>query len=207
MAISNYTNLKESIVNWSHRADCDLLIDDFIALAEADMFINDNNHESLELRLMETTSTANITSDALALPTGFVSMRSFRVTGDDGYDLRPKTADSLWHRGSTGKPRYFAITSQIEFDVSPDQTYESEMVYYRKPDAITSANPTNDILTNYPNIYLFGALYHLFTYADDEAQANKYLVRFSNAINGANATDEQARYGVAPYARVVGNLP
>ena len=40
MAISNYTELKQAIIDWSHREDLDLMIDDFIALAEAEMLYN-----------------------------------------------------------------------------------------------------------------------------------------------------------------------
>ena len=207
MAISNYSNLKTAIINWSHRGDLDLLIDDFIALAEADMYKGTELHEPLELRDMETTSTASISSDALALPSGFKSMRSFRVTTAPPYDLRYKAPDALVHKSSTGQPKYYTITSQIEFDVSPAETYPCEMVYMKKPDPITSANTTNDVLTNHPDIYLFGGLWALFTHADDEAQAQKYYQRFALAINGANQQDENGRYGSSPYARVSGPTP
>lgn len=207
MALSNYSELKQSIINWSHRNDMDLLIDDFISLAESDMFKTTSAHEALELREMETTSTATVSSDALALPDGFLSMRSFRITGDTGYDLLPKSAEALYHRGSTGRPRYFAITSQIEFDVSPDQNYACEMVYYKQPTGLSSSNATNAVLTNHPEIYLYGSLWALFTHADDEAQAVKYYMRYSEALNGANAQDEEGRFGIAPYARIQGATP
>jgi len=207
MALSNYSELKQSIINWSHRSDMDLLIDDFIVLTETDMYVTNSSHEGLELRGMETTSTATIDADALALPDGFVSMRSFRVTTDDGYDLRNKTADTLVHRSGTGRPKYYAITSQIEFDVAPDQDTPCEMVYFKKPDPLTSLNTTNEALTNYPNIYLFGALAQLFTHCDDEAQAQKYYARYADAINGANAEAEAGRYGTAPYMRINGVTP
>lgn len=207
MALATYADLKQSIINWSHRSDMDLLIDDFIALTESDMFKNTMAHEALELREMETTSTATINADALALPDGFLSMRSFRVTGSSGYDLLPKSADSLYHRGSTGRPKYYAITSQIEFDVSPDQNYDCEMVYFKQPTGLSSINTTNLVLTNHPEIYLYGALWALFTHADDEAQAQKYYQRYADAVNGANAADEEGRFGVAPYMRVQGVTP
>ena len=207
MAISNYSELKASVINWSHRNDLDVLVDDFITLAEADMYKGTEMHEALQLRSMETTSTASISADALALPANFESMRSFRITDDSLIDLRYKTPDALVHKGGTGQPKYYTITSQLEFDVFPDQAYPCEMIYIERPLGITSSNTTNDVLTNHPDIYLYGSLWALFTHADDEAQAQKYYQRFSLAINGANQKDENGRYGSTPYARVDGYLP
>ena len=207
MALSNYSDLKQSVINWSHRNDMDLLIDDFIALTEADMFITDEFHEGLELRDMEGTATGALSGNTLALPSGFLSMRSMRLTGDYGRDLLPKTPDTLVHRTGTGLPKYYAIRDTVEFDIIPDSGYAYELVYFSKPTGLSTSNTTNSVLTKYPMIYLFGCLYHLFTYADDEAQANKYLRRYASAINGANALDEDARFGNAPYARIQGVTP
>ena len=207
MALSTYTDLKQSIIKWCKRDDMDLLIDDFIALAESDMFKTTTSHEALELKQMETTSTATISGDAIALPDGYISMRSIRVTGSEGYDLLPKTPDSLYHRSGTGRPKYYAITSQIEFDVTSDSGYGIEVVYFQRPTPLSTSNASNVVLANHPEIYLYGALWALYTYADDEAQSVKYYNRYSEAINGANFTDEDGRFGNAPYARIQGATP
>lgn len=207
MALSNYSELKTSIIRWSHRNDLDLLIDDFITLAESDMFKTTSGHEALEIRSMESTATGTLSGQHLALPSDYISMRSIRLTGDEGRDLLPKTPDSLVHRNGTGLPKYYAISSDIEFDVTPDSGYGYEMMYFAKPTGLSSGNTTNVILTNHPEIYLYGALWALFTHADDEAQASKYYQRFSAAIDGANHTDEDGRFGNAPYVRVTGPTP
>lgn len=207
MALSNYSELKQSIINWSHRSDMDLLIDDFIRLAEVDMYSSTSGHESLEIRAMETSATGTIASNALALPTGFISLRGFRITGDSGWDLRYKTPESMVNQPSTGMPKYYTITTQFEFDKTPDQSYSYEIDYIQKPTGVSSSNTTNITLTNYPNIYLYGALAMLYAHADDEMQAQKYYTRFSDAINGANAETEAGKYGASPYARINGATP
>lgn len=205
MALSDYTDLRESIINWSHRADMDLLIDDFIRLAEIAMFSNDD--ETLAIRAMETNSTASVSTVTTALPTGFIEMRSIRLDVNTGGELYPKSPDALPRRSGTGRPRFYAIRDVIEFDVAPDQTYTVEYNYIQKPTGLSSSNTTNVIMTNYPNIYLYGALWALFTHVDDEPQAMKYWQRFINSISGANQEAEQGRFGVAPYARVEGCTP
>ena len=204
MAISTYSEIKQSIIRWSHRSDLDTLIDDFIRLAEVDMFKTTSDHEGLEIREMETKSTASADTQELALPTGFLSMRSM-VIGDD--DLRYLAPESMQYRNGTGKPLYYTITNQIEFDISPDQAYTVEMVYFAKPTGLSSSNTTNVVLTNHPDIYLYGALWILFTHAMDDENISKYRQFYTQAIDGANAKDEWGRYGSAPYARVNGPTP
>ncbi len=206
MALTTYAELKVSVINWSHRNDLDLLIDDFIALAEAEMY-KGKAHECLQLRDMETTSTASLTAIELALPDNFQSMRSLRITGDTITDLQYKPPQDLYVKTGTGRPCYYTITSQLEFDVAPDETYTVEMVYIKKPDALTSTNTTNSVLTNHPDIYLYGALWALFVHAVDDMQAQKYMQLFINAIDGANHENEEGKYAVAPYARIKGATP
>ena len=207
MALSSYSDLKKSIINWSHRDDLDLLIDDFIELAEVEMF--SNSAEILQLRGMEARATASTGVDQfLALPAGFESMRSMRlIVNDGGGALRFKTPESLVRRSGTGRPAYFTVTDQIEFDVTPDSSYTVEFNYIALPTPLSSVNTTNTVLDNHPNIYLYGALWALFTHADDEAQAQKYYNRFVSGIKGANQADNDGRYGPAPYARVQGPTP
>lgn len=207
MALSNYNELKLSIIKWSHRSDLDKLVDDFIELAETEMFAN--NIEILQLRGMETRSTASTGANQfLALPDDFKSMRSVRLLVDDhNGSLRFKTPEALVRRGGTGRPSYFAVSTQLEFDVTPDQTYTVEMNYIRKPTPLSASNATNVVLDNSANIYLFGSLWALFTHADDEQQAQKYYQRFIGAIQGSNQADEDGRYGPAPYGRIQGPTP
>ena len=90
MAISTFLELKASVIAWSHRNNLDLLIPDFIALCEADMFKNKPvdpstglSHESLQTRAMEQIATATMES-AVALPQGFKQMRNLRYTDSTG---------------------------------------------------------------------------------------------------------------------------
>ncbi len=80
----------------------------------------------------------------------------------------------------------------------PDSEYTIEIQYYRKATPLTEDNQTNDILTNHPSIYLYGALAQLFSYSQDDQQASKYIKLFIGAIKGANKADKKGRYGPAP---------
>tara|TARA_R110000772_G_scaffold107621_2_gene210145 strand:+ start:1119 stop:1745 length:627 start_codon:yes stop_codon:yes gene_type:complete len=208
MAITNYSELKAEIIGWSHRSDQDLNIDNFIRLAEVEMY----NHpqKSLRLREMElrTTLTMSTASRFLALPTGFEKMRSMRINVTDDYnELLSTTPEGLNRRDGTGQPLYFTVTSQLEFDILPDEAYEVELNYYGTPTGISAANTTNAVLTANPDIYLFGALYKLFLRVVDAEQAGTYQAMFYSAIRGANKAARAGRFGVLPTIEVDGPTP
>ena len=208
MAFSNYAELKVSIVAWGQRDDLGPLIDDFILLAEKDMFRSNDNHEALDIRDIEITSTAAITTKEIALPDGYLSMRAIGLLVDNGnQEIRFAAPDSMVNRTGTGRPSFCTVTNQLEFDVTPDQSYTIEMKYFRRPTPLSTDNPVNIILTDNPDIYLFGALSFLFAHAVDEERAAFYYNAFSQAIEGSNQEDKQGRYGPAPAARIEGPTP
>ncbi len=208
MALNNYSNLKTAVVEWSKRSDALSLIDDFIDLAESEMYAN--SVEPLLIREMEARATSSTsTSDRyLALPTGFQSMRRLKLNLS-GYDCDIKSVapDQLRIYGDSGQPRFFAVTSQIEFDRVPDSAYTVDIQYYKSLDGLSSSNTTNDILTNYPQIYLHGCLWALRTWSLEEEKAEYHYGKFIAAIRGANKKSNKGRYGSAPFMRIEGATP
>jgi hypothetical protein len=200
MAITNYSELKVVVNAWSHRNDVGTMIDDFIALAESDMYNNDI--VNLDVVGMETidTGTLSISSKFVNLPADYISMRDFRLTiaNEDGW-IFYKAPTSLIKSDIVGRPYFYTIVgSQIEFDRTPDQAYTITFEYKAKPAAITSSNTTNAILTSYPNIYLYGVLAQVFLYTQDTESESRYLTKFYKAIKGANKAAKKARFPVAP---------
>ena len=108
---------------------------------------------------------------------------------------------------TSGLPRFFTITDQIEFDRVPDALYTVEFQYIALPTPLSTSNQTNTVLTNNPNIYLFGALKEAFAWAGDTENQVKYEAKFANAIKGANKKDRDGRYGPAPAMRIEGSTP
>lgn len=204
MALNNYANLKTSIESWSKRNDVTTLIDDFIDLTEADLA------QRLQIRDMENRATADAPTDDrfLQLPDNFSRMRKLRlVSGSKQYDLRQQTPESMNVVTSAGIPKNFTVTSQIEFDRTPDSAYTVEMQYYSKVTALSSSNTTNAILTRFPMLYLHGALFYLFQWAMDAEMAIAYKALYDEGIEAANKVDRRGRHGPAPQMRVEGSTP
>ena len=198
MALDTFDNLVKEVIDWSHRGDLGTKINDFIQLAENAMY--SNSVAVLNVRSMEIVSTAGTAGQYVELPPNFESARSVRlVTGDNGGELRFQAPEQMFKHVATGRPNFFTIVgNEIQLDRVPDSEYTLEIQYFRKATPLSTLNQTNEILTDHPSIYLFGALTALFTYTQDIEQQTKYTQMFINAIQGANKADKKGRYGPAP---------
>lgn len=206
MAISNYTELKQAVIDWSHQDDIDTRVDNFILLAENYMY--NNEYEQLEVANIENTTTATVDELTEALPTGYISMRKVSLTlNDSEWKLLSRTPDTIEQYGVTGVPTQYAVTgTNITFDKTPDQAYTATYVYYGKPTGISSSNTTNAVLTNHPLIYLYGCLHQLAIYNDDLEMQGKYQQLFISAIRGANDAAENQRLGSSPSSVPMGMI-
>ena len=209
MSLDTYANLKTEIIEWSHRDDLDLKIDTFIDLAESEMFAN--TVEPLQLRDEETlvAFATSITDRFVALPTGYQSMRKVRIqiVNGESYELDYRTPNQLNILSSTGMPNFFTITDQVEMERVSDQVYAGEFQYYQDFTALSTSNTANAVLTNYPTVYLFGALCALKKHTEEPSAAAGYYQDFINAIRGANNKSKIGRYGPAPVMRTEGSVP
>lgn len=195
MAISTYAQLKTAIENWAKRGDILSVVDDFIDLAEAEMWQN------LRVKEMESRATASMsTSDRyLALPTGYLDMRRMDFSsGGSTYNLRQVAPEALKVIQGAGQPDSFSIGSQITFNRIPSSAYTVEMVYYAKLTALSASNTTNGILNNYPSIYLNGCMKHFADWAQDDNKYQKYSILFADSISRANAFHKRGKHGPAP---------
>jgi hypothetical protein len=209
MALDSYVNLKASIRTQSTRTDMsDDHIDDFIAMAEAEMY--SNAEAPLRFRSMESRQTASTSSSVrfLALPTGFLEMRRLKLNLSGGdCDVKYMAPDQMDLQGTSGIPRFYSVTSQLEFDRVPDSVYTIEMQLYIKLTALSTSNASNAILADHPNVYLFGSLWALWLQAQEEEKAEFYYSKFIGAIKGVIAGDKKGKYGSAPRIRLEGSTP
>ena len=206
MALDTYNNLVKEIVDFSHREDLAGKIASFINLSETTMYANDV--ELLAVRSMETITTALTTGEFLALPADYESFRGIRlITPNNVGKLNYQAPQQMFNDAVPDRPSFFTIVgNQIQFNCVPDAEYTVQFQYFKKATPLSPTNQTNDILTNYPNIYLFGSLAALFGYAQDTQQEALYINKFIGAIRGANKSDKRGRYGPAPAMSLTSRL-
>lgn len=209
MSFDTYATLKAAIIEWSHRNDISPdQVDEFIDLCEAEMY--DNEIEPLLIREGETRSTATVSTSSrfLALPDGFIRMRRLKLNLSGGdCDVRYMAPEQLDLRGTSGVPKFFSVSSQLEFDRSPDSAYTAEMLYDATFTPLSDSNTSNTVLTKHPSIYMWGSRWALDVWAKKNDTADIFRVRFINAIRGANKLAKKGRYGAAPRIRLEGSTP
>ena len=158
MAISNYTELKTAVANWLDRDDLTDRIPEFIALAEARF------NRVLRLRSMEVKYTADTVAGQrnLALPASYIQMRNFQVNSSPLTTLSyvtPEIYDRVWGGSTSGTPKFYTIlANEVSFGPIPGSVMEVEMLFYKKFDNLSVSTTTNWLITNAPDIYLYGSM-------------------------------------------------
>jgi hypothetical protein len=202
MAITTYAELKTAIANWIARDDLTSYLDEFIDLTETMLKREPAPPESLDMGgiradIQRTTGTLSTSAATLALPSDFLEMYRFTLTADANYTVLrfvDRNMLNLMHRDGSGLPAFFTISDVFEFDVKPDSAYAYELSYWPSVTALSASNTTNWVITNYPDVYLAGCMFHAARFIKDEREANTWLNQYKVATWSASETYRQGRY-------------
>lgn len=180
MAITNYSELQAAVAKYHHRDDGS--IPDHIAFAEKRINVR------LSARFGEVESTLNgiVGTNTIPLPSGFISHKALWMTEYGNrleiYYIDPVRMPVIYD--SQGQPDYFTIDgANIVFNYPLAGAYQY-VFRYKKGFAIASTL-TNNVLTNYPGCYLYGALREAAILSDDDTAAQKYELLFQQSLEEA----------------------
>lgn len=181
MSFSNVDELTAAVGRWVKRKDLTAVIPDFITLFEARVNrVLRTSYQRKEAALVVANNLATMPADWLEA-----------ITVDDGKDeLRFKT--SLQYGPSQPDSGFYAIEGNT-FRVS-GTTGTMNVRYYAKIPPLGAANPTNWLLENHPDAYLFGVLTEAEPYLVNDARMALWKDRGDTAIQGIQMADDQARF-------------
>ena len=194
MAISTYDELKTAVANWLDRDDLTDRIPEFIALAEARM------NRVLRLRMMESKYTASTVASQrnYALPTGYIQMRNFQINTSPVTPLQyvsPEIYDRLWGGSTGGTPQFYTIiTNEIQLGPVPGSVLTLEMLFYKKITALSGTNTTEQMLTDNPDIYLYGALLEAEPFIMNDERVGLWAKGFEQAVINLQEQDNKDRH-------------
>lgn len=197
MPITTYTELKSAIADELNRTDLTSVIPNFISLAEARL--------NRDLRVRQMIKRANAVTVAgnryLLMPSDWQQAKNFQITASGRtHALEYMTLDFAdYHNatrgGATGIPEYYNFTgSEIELIPVPNGVYTVEMAYYGKITPLSDATATNWLLTQWPDIYLYGSLMHSAPYLKEDERINVWSTIYDRLTTEVNASDERAQY-------------
>ena len=185
MAIANFNDLKTSIEDWLDRDDLAAVVPDFITFAEARF----NREVRTRDMIRRSQATVSITGRFLALPNDYLEMKRIQLTTAPVTTLEQVSAHLLCARFAqtgTGRPKFYAIHEEIEFDRIPDSEYTAEMIYYARVNALSTTNTSNTILTRHPDLYLYASLAAAESYVENDARValwDRLYERTKNQVN------------------------
>ena len=186
MAISTYNELKTAIGSWLHRSDLTAQYANFIILAESRLTRQLQPRESE----VETSLTATPASRYIALPSGFKRPVALWLTDSTPRLLLTKRRpEEIEYAGSTGLPLCWAIDgANIALDVLAQSAFTLTL-RYQAAFALSDTTTTNYVLTQYPDVYLFGALAEGARYIKDTNAIGLYETMFARALKEAADTE------------------
>lgn len=193
MALTNYTELKTSIADFLNRDDLTSVIPTFISLAEAQIN-RDVRHWRMEKR-----SVGDVDSEYSNLPSDWIQTISLHVNGEGTSTLNLASREAVAnHRFKTqdesGRPRlYTHANGAIELFPTPDTTYEIELLYYSKVDSLGDSTAVNWLLSEAPDVYLYGSLIHSSPYLQEDERAATWAQLYGAAVQKLNASSDAAR--------------
>ena len=183
MAISTYAELQTAVAAWAHRDVTQIV--DFITLAE----VRINALLDSRLAEVESTLTATIGSRYITLPSDFNSVYNLWLTTyQPRREIKYELPELMVTTTSSGQPYLFTIDgANIAFERPADIAYTFTLRYQNGYDiAVTS---TNNILTNYPDTYLFGALVESCLFSREDPSI--FEQKFQAAIDRAQESEEK----------------
>ena len=196
MALGTYSELKTSIANYLNRDDLTSVIPDFITLTE--------NRLDRELRVRANMIRASTTTTAgtsfYNLPTDLIELRNitYGQSGGNTYALNylsPESGSREYGAYNQGYPRaYTNLGLNIELYPTPDAAYSIGINYFRKITPLSDSVTTNNILTNFPNLYLYGSCLEGELYLNDTEQTNRFGTIYQDALTNVQESEDRSRY-------------
>ena len=193
MALTTYAELKTSVGDWLNRTDLATAISDFVSLAEAQI--------ERQLRTRQMIVRANASFAAAAeygtVPDDFLETKSIKLDTNPITYLSFQTIDAMDQLSNTtylssGKPLYFSIVgSQFRLLPIPDGAYTAELVYYAKLAKLSNTNTTNWLLTQAPDVYLYGSLLQAAPYLQDDARISVWSSLYQAGLEQLQIADDR----------------
>ena len=190
MAITTYAQLQAAAANWLVRGDLTARIPEFISLAEARL----NRVLRTRLAEVEVAAPTSVGARRIPLPAGFTEpLRLWIERGGDRVELPFIEASLIGASSLRGEPGAWTVDAgSLAFDRPCDRTY-ALVLRMLQAFALSDAAPTNGLLSDAPDVYLFATLSEAGPFLRDTELAGIFETKLQRAIDELNAKDARSR--------------
>jgi hypothetical protein len=195
----NYTEIIHLALSYADRTDSDIGIKmpGFLFMVESKL----NRYlESLELEALATIPYTADNVYTYSLPSDFGKLRSvFKITTGDvnskvPYELINTEQIAVAKQNNSGAMYYSLNVNSIEIYPSLASTDSILLKYIKHVPPLTSTNTTNWLSIKYPDVYVFGLLVEINTFAKDWDAVNNFKERLNEIIEETITRDFRAKY-------------
>lgn len=185
---ATYSELKTEIAGLLHRSDLTASIAGFISRAEARI------NRAVKPRAAETeaTLTGVVSSRFIALPSGFNGAIALWIEQDGERDaLQNRLPEDLDITSSNGTPCDWAIDgTNVAFD-KPCESADTFYLRYFAKFALSDAAPTNWMLTNVPDLYLYASMIEASMFIRDDKWIAAWTQSYTEIIKDLKDSEHQ----------------
>lgn len=171
----NYQSLYELLLDRMARDDVSKTVyNSFLETIESEVKTN------IDLNKLYTVATLPIANGGILLPADFKHGVVVKVGDSVLTYMAPEAFERNRDNGGsfTIKAGFMALSGNVS-------ETEATIEYYAKLLPLSETVQDNRVIREYPNIYLYGALWQGYDYIQDEAKAGKYEVLFKEALEKA----------------------
>lgn len=199
MSLDTYAHLQTAVAGWLKRDDLTSNIPDFITLYEAQMNRELMNMEPPHYSLITNQQTTFVNTGSapfqIALPAGYKGTKRFQIKQSGNYrTLTYKTPQQIAQYQTSGQPNFYTIIgNNIEVATTPDTNYSYNWDYF-SPLATISGGANNWMMTNSPDMYLYGALLHSAPFLKNDARLQTWGTLYAKCLDDLEQNNRKYHY-------------
>lgn len=180
----NYGELKQAILDDTHRPDLDSHVERFVRQCEGLI------RRDLTAYLVSSTITDSdrVSGGVYNLPARLLQVRHISLQGRQGDGLQRVAPNQIRRLDTTADVLQYCQNgdSTIEFRGVPGSTDIFDILYYGTPTPFSSDTDENELLTDHETLYMAGSKFHLYLHTQDRELAQDELQIFNGVIETLN---------------------
>lgn len=198
MDLTDYDGLQAAIADYLNRPDLTSQIPGFIALCEAKL--------RRELRAEVVRDELLLDGPEVELPADCAELRGLTITEGGLAQNAPvafvdpvSLANIRRTHLTVGIPRYAAVVDNtLLLAPGPSEEMMAEVRYYARLESLDEGNPTTSLLTEHPDVYLYGALAEAEPFLEHDERVALWKAMYQESLDSVNRQRERREFGSRP---------
>ncbi len=180
----NYGELKQAILDDTHRADLSTHVERFVRQCEGMI------RRDLTAYLLSTTLTDSdrVADGLFDLPARILQIRHISLQGRQGDALQRVAPGQIRRLDATTDVVQYCQNGDgtIEFRGVPGTSDVFDLLYFGTPVPFADDSDENDLLTDHESLYMAGSKFYLYQHTQDLELAGSDLQQFTGIIDDLN---------------------